>query len=159
MATQRKGPITKAARHAQQQRKHGVGAKCRDCGTSDHRVLVYNSRPKRCEECYRRHTGRSVYDAHHIAGRANSDVTIALPANVHRVLTDAQNDWEDRTMENPDRDPLLIAAGSVRGFRETLQGVCDWVIAMLEALSAWLRQTYGDRWWIGTPVERWSSPE
>jgi hypothetical protein len=39
---------------------------------------------------------------HHIGGRANSDVTMPVPVNDHRDLTEDQRDWPTATLENRD---------------------------------------------------------
>jgi hypothetical protein len=74
-----------------------------------------------CARCDRKNRGLSVNDKHHPAGAANSAVTIEIPVNDHRAeLSAAQYDWPEETLENPDRNPLLLVAASCRGCTDTI---------------------------------------
>jgi hypothetical protein len=159
--TSKPSAITTHSRQMRQQRAHGKNAKCKQCGETNPAVLVF-SRPKLCETCFRRRSNRTTSDDHHPAGAANSDFIVALPANVHRIASDLQNDWEPDTLQNPEGDPLRFAAASIRGFGETCKVMIDhlvfWVAELLEILSEWLRQERGPQWWIGTPAARFAPP-
>ena len=162
MARRSTDPIKAAARKSKAQRRVGVGASCThtQCAESRPDALVPRSRPRLCEECYRRLRGKKATDAHHIAGKSNSPVTIEVRANDHRAaLSPAQYEWPTATLENRDGSPLLRAAGALRG-------VCDIIAelfvslmlgcaAMLEALDAILRQRWGPTWWTGTSLDGW----
>lgn len=66
--------------------------------------------------CYLLKHGKKPPERHHIAGKANSSVTVEVRANVHRAqLSAAQYEWPRRTLSNPDGSPLLDVAGAVRG--------------------------------------------
>jgi hypothetical protein len=100
-------------------------------------------------------------DNHHVAGRANSPVTVAIPANDHRaILSEAQREWPQITQENPNGDPLLMIAGCIRGFINTLDYITEnfvrWIPEMLEALSAVLANRLGPQWWLDTPLARFA---
>jgi hypothetical protein len=100
-------------------------------------------------------------DNHHFAGKANSAVTVELPANDHVAeLNVAQRNWPKQTLENPGGSPLLAAAGCIHGFIDTIlhlikQGL-HWVVEMLEKADAFLVETLGPRWWMGTPLEKYA---
>ncbi len=117
-------------------------------------------RPRLCEECYRRLRGKKTTDAHHIAGKSNSPVTIEVRANDHRAaLSLAQYNWPPGTLENRDGSPLLCVAALLRG-------VCDIIVELfvplmlvcatkLEELDAFFRGRLGPTWWRGTPFDGW----
>jgi hypothetical protein len=153
-------PIKTKSRQVRQQRIHGKGAKCRDCGETNPALLVLGSRPKRCLECKRRNEGRTLVEKHHPAGHANSAYTLPVPLNAHRALSELQQDWDQSTLRNITGCPLRAAAAVVRGFVETCREMLDrligWIPDLLEALSDWLHQELGDRWWLGSPLERWA---
>jgi hypothetical protein len=68
-------------------------------------------------------------DAHHVAGKANSPVTVPVPVNDHRAcLSVAQADWPKSTLMNVHGSPLLAAAACVRGF-------VDMVFYLIERFS------------------------
>jgi hypothetical protein len=145
-------PMLTGARRARQERQHGANAVCKQCGETDVRVLVRNSRPKRCEACYRAKNGKSVEDAHHPSGRANSPFIVQIPVNSHRRLSDKQYDWPSGLLQNPNDCPIMSVAAQVRGATETLvelierllMGVADFLIVLSDRLSEHL----GDEWWI-----------
>jgi hypothetical protein len=98
---------------------------------------------------------------HHVAGRANSPITVPVPVNDHRAeLTRAQEDWPKPTRENPKRSPLRAAAGAIRGFVDhvvyLLRRTVLWVADLLEVLDDELSQRLGARWWLGTPLQRFA---
>lgn len=77
-------------------------------------------------------------DKHHPAGRANSPVTIPVPVNDHRaILSIAQYDWPKQTLENPNANPYLQMAGSIRGFLDMQRYIADKLLCpILENLEA-----------------------
>lgn len=104
-----------------------------------------------CHECRAIEEGWSWMEDHHVSGRANSPVTVAVPANDHAVLSEFQRAWDGDTLRNPDGSPLLRAAAALRGWVDVLRLIIErsvgWVAPMLEALDAWLRERVGPRWW------------
>jgi hypothetical protein len=97
-------------------------------------------------------------DKHHVAGKANSPVTVPIPANDHKAeLSEAQYDWQWETLENPTGSPLRAGAGCVRGFIDIAQflieTLLEWVARLLELLDDYLRERLGPKWWVGTPIE------
>jgi hypothetical protein len=99
---------------------------------------------------------------HHIAARANSDVTMPVPVNDHRELTEDQRDWPTATLQNRDGSPLLAAAGCIRGYADTIVYLVEklllWIADMLEMLDAMHVQRSGPKWWEGTEVEKFARP-
>jgi hypothetical protein len=98
-------------------------------------------------------------DNHHPFGEANDPkTTILAPVNDHRAdLNEAQRDWPQRTRENPDGSPLLAAAGTVRGFIDTIVYLIEkgllWVAELLEKLDEWATAKLGPNYWVGSPWE------
>jgi hypothetical protein len=135
-------------RRAQRQRRFGPNARCTTCGESDPIALV---RSDLCYSCHARQAGKSDVELHHVAGRHNSDFTVSLPANEHRLASDYQNDWPERTLRNPDSSPLLHASAWIRGFLDVLRLIIDrilgWIPEYLEKLDASLSSRFGQRWW------------
>lgn len=153
-------PIKSTARQSKAQRRAGEGASCAECGETRPQAIVPRSRPRSCEECYRRRCGMKATDSHHIAGKSNSPITIEVPANTHRAaLSVAQHEWPTTTLENRDGSPVIRAAAALRGagdvLVELIVGLLEMCATLLEALDRWLRDTLGERWWIGTAFEGW----
>ena len=114
-----------------------------------------------CAECQRKRKGHAIRDNHHVAGKANSRVTVAIPANDHRaVLSVAQYDWPKATLENPNFCPLRAAAACIRGFIDTVHYLIDsllrWIAEMLELLSELLVERLGPDWWFDTPLAQFA---
>lgn len=120
-------PIRTAKRKSVAERRVGIGVACA-CGEKRPKALIARSNPMICEECNRRKQDRTIYDDHHVAGKANHPFTIPVLANDHRaVLSEAQYDWPKATRENPNGSPLLSVAGRIRGF-------CDMILYLVKEL-------------------------
>jgi len=153
-------PIRTYQRKAAASRRVGSDRKC-SCGETRPEALIAGSRPTICAACQRKKRGQSTVDAHHVAGKSNSTVTISVPANDHRaILTPAQYDWPKKTRENPDRSPLLAAAASTRGYVDTTDYLRQRLLLrnaeMLEILDTILTKRLGLKWWIGTELEQFA---
>lgn len=153
-------PIAACQREAVAKRRVGEGAQCA-CGESRAEAPISGSDPVRCIECNRKLLGQTTVDNHHVAGKANSPITMPAPANDHSaVLTVAQQDWPKETLENPDGSPLLRAAASIRGFVDYLLYLIDkfilWIPEMLETLDALLVKKLGRKYWLGTDLEKYA---
>src|SRR5947209_19437823 len=97
-------PIKAYRRRQTAARRVGNNDRC-DCGENRPEALIRNSGV--CAACKRKSKGHVLTDNHHVAGCANSPVTVAVPVNDHRaILSTAQYDWPKDTLENPHRDPL-----------------------------------------------------
>jgi hypothetical protein len=151
-------PIRAFQRKSMTARRAGKNIRC-SCGETRLEALVTGSKPCCCAECRRKMKGQTIVDKHHVAGKANSPVTVAIPVNDHRaVLNVDQHDWPRATLENPGGCPLQAAAGCIRGFIDTVCYLIDsllrWIAEMLELLSAVLVERLGQQWWLDTPLAR-----
>ena len=137
-------PIRAHQREAASLRRTGEDAKCA-CGEARPDALIAGSNPVACTQCRRKEQGKSIMDNHHVAGRANSLLTISIPANDHRAeLSTAQYDWPRKTLENPDPNELLKRASFLRGFIDTNQYLVNSLLRpipeLLEELAEQLRK-------------------
>jgi hypothetical protein len=139
------------------QRRVGPNAKCQ-CGETRPEALKRKNKRVICHECQRKELGMKTTDEHHFAMEANLPDTITVPANDHAAeLNVAQYDWPKQTQQNPDGSPLIAAAGSIRGFVDTVLYLIEkglhWVADMLEKLDTFLVEKFGAKWWVDTPLE------
>lgn len=149
-----------AAAHVRKQmaiRRAGVNRVC-NCGETRPEAFEPN---KQCAACNRKMKGMTTKDDHHIAGKVNSSITIRVPVNDHRAeLTVAQQDWNKKTLENPDGSPLLSGAAHIRGFIDThiylIKTFLLWVAEMLEMLDPFLITVLGPKWWEKTDFDHFS---
>jgi len=152
-------PVKTAVRKAKTQRRVGRGAACGDCGESRPETLVARSRPKRCYACYQVARGKKASEDHHMAGKANSRVTVDTPANDHRVLSDAQYDWPLHVAQNTDGSPLLALAAALGGIADFIEKlIVRWLRQGKQLcidIDEWLREQNGKTWWVGSPFEGW----
>ena len=120
-------------------RRGGVGGRKCACGEDRPEALIRDSNPMICVACQRKQRGQTTFDLHHPAADANSPTKTPIWVNDHvAVLNVAQHDWPKTTLENPDRSPLLAAAGRNRGFIETNAYIVD---ALLRQNTEVLRST------------------
>ena len=157
----KRDPIQAGLREAVAERVLGIYRECYLCGESRPLALERNSHPRICTECKRKSQEKTPMDNHHPAGKANSPITITVPANDHRArLSEDQRDWPPETLQNPDGSPLLIAAACIRGFIDVvvylMEQLLMWVAEMLEILNAHLVETFGPKWWRNTKVENFA---
>lgn len=153
-------PIGAARRRAVAQRRVGEGTQCA-CGERRPEALIEGTDPRTCAACQRRARGQSETDAHHVAGRANSPITVPVPVNDHRAeLTRAQERWPKATRDNAERSPLLAAAAAIRGFCDQvvylLERTVLWIADLLEIADDLLRSRLGRQWWKATPVDAYA---
>lgn len=150
-------PRSAYRREAIAARRIGEGRKCA-CGEARPEALISGGDPIICFKCDRRQKTRRLTDAHHLAGRANSPIMILVPVNDHRAeLSAAQYDWPRKTLQNPNRSPLLSAAAHLRGFADLmvylLRVFLLWIADMLELLDTILERKLGQKWWKNTKLD------
>jgi hypothetical protein len=150
-------PIQAYKRRASAALRVGRSKECA-CGEKRPEALIAGSYPVTCAACKRKKEGKTTMDDHHVFGNANDPTTtVPLPVNDHRAeLSAAQQDWPQKTLQNPDGSPLLAGAARVRGFVDTIVYLIErgllWIAEMLEALDEFLGQKLGAKWWCGTPL-------
>ncbi len=131
--------------------------RCQHCRETDPLALLGIHPDIVCYECSCRQAGRSWTEEHHPAGRHNSPVTVIVPGNDHRVLSDMQRDWPEHTLRNPNGSPLLAAAAAIRGWLDVLRLIIErtvgYIPAFLEDLDRRLQATLGDKWWEELSLE------
>jgi hypothetical protein len=154
-------PIQAYERKSVAARRVGEGTRCTFCGEARAEALISGSNPMICTECQRRTNGQSVLDDHHVAGRANSPVTVRVPVNDHRAdLSVAQYEWPTETLENRDGSPLLKGAACIRGGTDMIFYVIKecllWIADMLETLDSIMVATQGRNWWRDTELEKFA---
>lgn len=154
-------PIANYARKSVSARRIGVGRQCA-CGENRPEALVPKSEPIMCARCKRKKEDKSTVDQHHVAGTANSEVTVPVDVNDHRAeLNVAQENWEKPILSNPNGCPVISVAGKIRGVADTHIYLLEQLMienpTMLVALSEFLEKKLGPNWWVGTPLEKYSS--
>jgi hypothetical protein len=147
--------INRAVRRSRKARTLGPEARCWKCGLADPIALERKWGKIWCYECARAHEGRPTVERHHVIGEANDASRIGVPGDVHRALSDAQEDWPEATRYNHDADPLRWIAALLR----TLRDMAQWAVEKLETVALWtescadmLRERLGSRWWETTGI-------
>ena len=148
-------PVSAAARLERAYRRLGTREPCcRACGERRPLVLTGTHPEILCYRCCKLEKGQSVIEHHHPAGQHNSAVTMPVDANVHRLLSDAQEDWPVLTLRNPTKSPLLCTAASLRGLADVQQILVANLLAQLpetlEVLDAVMTARDGPAWWMRT---------
>jgi hypothetical protein len=120
--------------------------------------LVRGTKPIRCTACERERNGKAATDEHHVASKNNHPLTVTVPVNERRAILDGDADGlEQDDAGEPERVPAIMAAAAVlRGAVDTIlylidKGI-DWVIALMETLSKFCANVWGDGWWNNTPL-------
>ena len=154
----KRDPAAAHGRKRRAARRVGLNAQCA-CGEKRPEALIAGSNPSICTACEGIRRGRTTFDDHHVAGKANSPVTIQVPVNDHRArLSVAQYDWPKRTLENPDGSPLLAEAACTRGYIDTNDYLVEKLLLpkaeMLEGLDAYLEKKLGPKWWLKTGLKQ-----
>jgi hypothetical protein len=134
------------ARDATRARKFPPDARCGRCGRQEDLLLRSDNRIL-CYECQLAERGKAITEADHVAGRANSPLTIAVRASAHRSITEFRSrngidDWP-----NAEGNPLLTAAHFAAGLAAHLVTIARWI----KDLAIWLDQRLGPTWWEGGP--------
>jgi hypothetical protein len=154
-------PIAAYERENRAAQRIGQTSRCSKCGENRPLALIPGTNPRICANCQRIKLGKSIFDNHHPAGKANSPVTVPVPTNDHRAdLNPRQYEWPEETWQNPSGSPLRAHAAFVRGYCETNEYFVATLLIpiaeMLEALDAFLRKRLGPKWCVGTEMERFA---
>lgn len=124
--------------------------RCR-CGEDEPAALLRRGSEIVCFACAAADAGRAIVEGHHYAGKTNDSFRVPLPINPHRVVSDEQETWDERTMRNPAGSGLRAAAGALRGRiaveRQMSERIDSWVPDYLERLDVALTGLHGERWW------------
>ena len=126
--------------------------RCSDCGEKEPAALTGTAPDILCYEDRIRVDGKSAIEDHHFAGRNNDELTVSIPGNEHRILSDMQKDWPEKTLRNPNSSPLRKAAATIRGWLDILllliKRILGWIPPFLEALDDKLTDRIGEQWWV-----------
>jgi hypothetical protein len=75
-------------------RRFEVGQRCADCLIGHPLLLCRSGDEIVCHDCRLKRRGRLPSELHHIGGRP-SELTVQIPANLHRLLSSAQDLWRE----------------------------------------------------------------
>ena len=148
--------LRRAIRLAKKRNRLGIEAKCEVCGLKDVWALRQVGKRVLCAACHLREQGKSSFEFHHVAGEANDDFKIRIPANDHAGLSGDQYDWPIPILRNENADPLLKISAMMRGkhivdLRVNSQ-LPEWA-PDLERLSAYLVDRIGENW--ASDYQKW----
>lgn len=149
--------IARVGRRERKTRALGSDAACA-CGWGQPGALQRDGETISCYECACAMRGQATVEAHHVLGRAVDPVTIGVPGNMHRLLSESQREWPSAIRHNTNRDPLLWLAGAALSLQDQLTLWVSWlaeIASWLTRLGESLRQRHGEQWWdaleVGTP--------
>jgi hypothetical protein len=103
-----------------------------------------------CYECLLIQHGKSSVETHHLLGQANDPSTVDTLGNLHRALTDSQQDWPEEVRHNTHRNPLWWLAGifySLHDYLAWLLRTCRKIGDLLVQIGHWAEQQGGTQWW------------
>jgi hypothetical protein len=130
---------------------------CPHCGEREPAALVGKAPNVQCYECAQKAAGRSPVEAHHFARRVNDSWTIPLRGNPHRVVSDEEYTWPERTRLSPAGSGLRAVAGALRGRlaveRQMVERIDGPLIDYLERLDERLTAVHGEHWWEALGLE------
>jgi hypothetical protein len=100
--------------------------------------------------------GKPTIEAHHPLGAANDSSTVGTLGNLHRGVSDSQQDWPAEVRNNPHRNPLWRVAGIFYSLHDYLQ----WLVRasrkigdMLVQIGHWAEQQGGPQWWEDAGIQ------
>src|SRR4051812_18800344 len=99
--------LNRAVRNARR-RRTSQHVPCTECGK---RIWAKKgTKPGLCYECQARAAGKGTSEVHHILDRGiDPNLTVEVPGNLHRDLSELQLDWPPEVRKNRANDPILIA--------------------------------------------------
>jgi hypothetical protein len=130
-----------------------------------------------CHECAARADNRPVIENHHVLGRRQSDISLDLPLNWHRVLH-APEKRRDKVLLRPGDNPLhQIAAAIMRGvdiarafadygeahawwqwainLARKMANIVEYAANWLLILAGWLEDRLGAEWFRDPGLPPW----
>lgn len=138
-----------AIRDAARKRKIPEGATCGECGFADARALEPCGEDWQCYECAQKARGKATSEGHHVLTRKVSPVTVDVPGNLHRILSEQQLTIPKVIRDAAPHDPLAFVVrllGAIRDFfnavAEFLGRAIDWLLRLKE----WLDAKLGAKW-------------
>lgn len=138
-----------AMRDAARKRRIPENARCAVCGFGDAITLEAWGDKWRCYQCSNRARGKPTEEAHHILPRKVSPLTVDLPANLHRILSEKQLTIPQEIRDAAPGHPLafiVLLLCSVRDFGlaivEFLGAAIQWLVRLME----WLDAKLGKGW-------------
>jgi hypothetical protein len=150
--TEKKSTSNDVRREKHMQRLNSRNPRCKECGEESLAALTGTTPNIICYECQARRKKRSTTEKHHFAGRNNDPLTVSIPSNDHRILSDEQKDWPTTTLRNQDNSPLIRAAATLRGLLDILRSLIErtlgWIPEFLEWLDDLLKERLGAHWWL-----------
>ena len=141
--------LNKAVRKARRSARVPHGTRCADCGIDNPIVLHKDGEQWCCYECANVRRGKRPDEAHHIFGKDVHPMTIDIPANLHRIVSETQLDLPEEIRGRSASNPLvwiirLLCA--VRDFGQAIIGFLTGCINWLARLLARLEAAFGANW-------------
>jgi hypothetical protein len=126
--------LDKAVRQARRKSRTPADARCVDCGIDNPIVLHKDGEQWRCYECAKVRRGERPDEAHHILGKDVDPMTVDIPANLHRILSEAQLDVPEEIRGRSASNPLVWIIRLVCAIRDYGQAI----VAFLTRCANWL---------------------
>jgi hypothetical protein len=127
--------LQRALRHERKRRRLGGNPTCERCSNDRIETLEDHQGKILCALCARLEQHRPVIEWHHLAGRNNLPLVIAIPVTLHAILTDWQNDWPPEVLMNPEHDILKTLMALLLGFRDLADLVGQGLDDLIEKLG------------------------
>ena len=149
-------PRTRTKRTRTTAEMAGEPAPC-PTGTKVTGRVAQTSAPPRvlCYEHLLLQQGKATVEAHHPLGKANDPSTVGALGNLHRALSDSQQDWPEEVRRNPQRNPLWWIAGilySLHDYLHWLVDRCRQIGDLLVKAGHWAEQQGGPQWWVAAGI-------
>lgn len=141
--------LDKAVRQARRKSRTPPDAKCADCGIAAPVLLHLDEETWRCYECAKMRRGERPDEAHHLLGKDMHPMTVEIPANVHRFLSEAQRDLPEEIRGRSPHNPLVGVIRILAGLRGMCQAFLDFLTASINWLArllARLEAYFGANW-------------
>lgn len=138
-----------AFRDAARQQRIPEDARCAACGFADAVALEVWGERWRCYACSNLARGKPAEEAHHILPRKVSPVTVNVPANLHRVLSEKQLTIPKEIRDAAPHNPLAFVVTLLCAIRDFGMAVVEFLgaaIQWLMRLMEWLDHRLGKGW-------------